>query len=652
MQLAEAFRKAIESVGLEKVNCKCFWNIVKDVHIITPTHSFLWTTLVQQEFIMNFLKLRDFNEEINSYISKICFNTGFDLDSVKSLLFALHEGILCSYYGIHPKKDSLLVLWDIYLNNKTRWYERIEEFKDGIIIARKDRYFGVLSVRKEILPFIYRGATKFSHGLACFNDGINFGFINIIGNLEIDVDDIAQENGLTAVGAFSHGIAKLYGRNEKVGYINLSGRYSKCEFEDYYKETIYNDLYEIRKNGLIGLMNNNCEIIVDPQFVAISDYDPENKFFLAKNETNEWFIIKENGKIIKTTFENPSIIAPDTIQDIRMYGNKVKLDLYKSSLGRLVSNVDCIIGNGSFPVLIHSKEGIYNFITIHGRKLNPIGYEMAFPFVSDYTWIKVGTEWRRINKDGDVIAVMKDGDILTKEICGKVLRRNRTTSLIEVYNCVENNIERIIASSAYIILSEIWGSKSSFNTYQFKTDNFFYIWTNGTLMESKTPISRHKLCEASSGMIGKIFFTRIDDISIELLYDGQKVGPIKKKNSTDDFNLIFQLYNGDFIFSFKTKEGFYLYNFNKKKYSEIFTSIDYYSVRRRTVKSIIVNNINARTLLIDSDFKIIAEWDKIERTSSLDYFRIMDNNKYGLIAYNGKIVIKPEFESLNYYPFT
>ncbi len=129
IQLAEAFRKAIESVGLEKVNCKCFWNTVKDLHIVTSAHSFLWATLVQQGFIMNFLKLRDFNEEINSYISKICFSSGFDLESVKSLLFALHEGILCSYYGIKPNKDSLQVLWDIYINNKTRWYERIEEFK-------------------------------------------------------------------------------------------------------------------------------------------------------------------------------------------------------------------------------------------------------------------------------------------------------------------------------------------------------------------------------------------------------------------------------------------------------------------------------------------------------------------------------------------
>lgn len=289
MQLAEAFRKAIESVGLEKVNCKCFWNIVKDVHIVTPAHSFLWTTLVQQEFIMNFLKLRDFNEEINSYISKICFNTGFDLDSVKSLLFALHEGILCSYYGIHPKKDSLLVLWDIYLNNKTRWYDRIEELKDGLIIAQKNNKYGVLSVRKEILPFKYQGATLFSNGLACFNDGTNFGFINIMGNIEIDLEYLTSKVNLSAVGHFSDGIAKIFGSNNKVGFMSISGKHTDVIFDDYksmsanyYFRKKSSNLYIISKDKQMGLMNNNCEIIVDPQFVAISDYDPENKFFLAK----------------------------------------------------------------------------------------------------------------------------------------------------------------------------------------------------------------------------------------------------------------------------------------------------------------------------------------------------------------------------------
>ena len=651
IQLAEAFRKAIESVGLEKVNCKCFWNIVKDLHIVTSAHSFLWTTLVQQEFVMNFLKLRDFNEEINSYISKISFNTGFDLECVKSLLFALYEGVLCSYYGAKPNKDSLRILWDIYINNKTRWYERIEECKDGIIIARKDRYFGVLSVRKEIFPFIYRVATKFSHGLACFNDGTNFGFINMMGNLEIDLEYLESEANLRAVGPFSYGIAKIFGRNNKVGFISLSGKHTDAIFDDYnsmsadsYFGKKSTNLYIISKDKKIGLINNNCEIIVDPQFEKISDCDSENKFFLAKNETNEWFIIKENGKIIKSQLKNPAIIASDIIQDIIIYGNRVKIDLYNSSLKRIISDVDSVIGNGSSPILIHSKEGIFNFITTHGRKLNSIGYEMAFPFVSDYTWIKVGSEWSRINRDGNVVAIMNDGEIITKEINGKVLRRNKNTSLIEIYNCQENAIERSIPNSSYAVLSEIHGRISALNAYQFQINGKFYVWSEGYLIESMNPILRCKLSKR------KIFISNIDNISLELICDGKSIGILNKRNSDDTLFSVYSMDNGDEIAYYKTKDGtWYLYNINTKKYSRLLSSIEMDSVKDRSAKAIVAKNINGNYILMDSNFEIVTEYEGIKITSNKKYFKILKHSKYGLITFSGKTVIEAIYDTLDYY---
>lgn len=652
MQLAEAFRKAIESVGLEKVNCKCFWNIVKDLHIVTSAHSFLWTNLVQQEFIMNFLKLRDFNEEINSYISKICFNTGFDLDSVKSLLFALHEGILCSYYGIKPNKDSLQILWNIYTNNKTRWYERIEEFRDGIIIACKDRYFGVLSVRKEILPFRYRGATRFSNGLACFNDGTNFGFINMMGNLEIDLEYLGSEINLRAVGHFSHGIAKIYGWNNNVGFISLSGKHTDTIFDDYksmsadyYFDKKSTNLYIISKDNKIGLMNNNCEIIVAPQFIAISDYDPVNKSFLAKNEDQEWFLIKEDGQILKSQLNNPSIVAPGIIQDIKIRRKEVKFDLYNISLQKIVNfSINNVVISEESPILIRSNEGIYYFITACGIVFNPNGYEMAFPFVSDFTWVKVGVEWRRLNRYGNVVAFMNDGEIITKEINGKVLRRNKNTSLIEIYNCHENATEGSIPNSSYTVLSEIHGRISALNTYQFQINDNFYVWSEGSLIESMNPILR---CIYSKR---KIFISNIDNISFKLICDGKSLGILNKRNSDDIFISIYSMDNGDEIAYYKTKAGtWYLYNLNTKKYSQLLSSIEINSVKDRTAKAIVAKNINGNYILMDSNFEIVAEYEKIMTTPSKEYFRILKNSKYGLITFSGKTVIEAIYDTLNYY---
>ena len=73
----------------------------------------------------------------------------------------------------------------------------------------------------------------FSHGLACFNDGSNFGFINMMGNLEIDLEYLGSEINLSAVSHFSHGIARIYGRNNKVGFMSLSGKHTDVIFDDY-----------------------------------------------------------------------------------------------------------------------------------------------------------------------------------------------------------------------------------------------------------------------------------------------------------------------------------------------------------------------------------------------------------------------------------
>lgn len=645
MKLAEAFRGAIESVGLEKVNHKCFWNIVKDLHNVSAAQSFLWNTLVRQEYIDKFLELCDSEEEVNQYINKTCYNTGFDLDNVKSLLSALHEGILCSYYGIYPKKNSLKTIKIIYKNNKTLWYERVKEFQEGYIIACKDNKYGVLSVRKEIMPFKYRGATMFSNGLACFNDGSSFGFINIMGNLEIDLDHFCYEGLVRSVGPFSHGIAKIFGRNNKIGYMNPSGNYTDCIYDNSYDETRFDKLKLISINGLKGLINEDCKVIVQPQFTYISDNKYGNKFLLAQSANQDWFIVKESGDLQKIPLTHPTIICQGIIQEIRLYGSNVKFEFYNSSLNKVTNlHIDGVESNGDGPILLHSREGLYFFMTVRGIVFNPNGYEMAFPFVSDFTWVKVGIEWRRLNRDGDVVALMADGEILTKEIHSKVLRRNKNTSLVEIYNCDQNTTERSIPNSSYAVLSEIHGRISALNSYQSQINGKFCLWSDGNLIESMNPILRCKLSKRNT------YVTKITDLSFELFYNGMSLGVFFKKNVDDTFFAMYSMGNGDDIVYYKTKAGaWYLYNINTKTYSPSFTAIEFYSVKDRVAKSIIARVSGGQYVLLDSNFKIIAEYDEIKITSSRNYFRIMKNTKYGLITYSGKTVIEPVYDSLNYY---
>lgn len=271
---------------------------------------------------------------------------------------------------------------------------------------------------------------------------------------------------------------------------------------------------------------------------------------------------------------------------------------------------------------------------------------MAFPYISDYTWIKVGSEWRRIDKDGDVVAIMNDGEIITKEINGKVLRRNKNTSLIEIYNCHENATERSIPNSSYVVLSEIHGRISALNAYQFQINGKFYVWSEGYLIESMSSIFRCKFSKR------KIFISNIDHISSELICDGKSIGILYKINSDDTIFSMYSMDNGDEIAYCKTKEGtWYLYNFNIKKYSCILSYIEIGSVRDRKAKAIVAKNINGNYILMDANFEVVAEYEVIKITSSKEYFKILKNSKYGLISFSGKTVIEALYDSLNYYTY-
>lgn len=651
MELAHSFRKAIEAVGLENINEKRFWNIVQDFHPLVNTYSFLWSIMVQHGVINDFLKLADSDENINAFITKTSYHTGFELEKLRFILLALREGVLCSFYGIQPLKNTLIELCSIYKENKLRWLNRIEELKDGIIIARKNKLYGVLSTSKEILPFKYRGATNFSCGLACFNDGTNIGFINIRGNFEIDLNSLGEECRISSVGPFSNGIAKIYGINGKIGYFSITEEITECIYDEIYDDAVSTDshrtIHRISKDKLIGLMDNKCNIIAEPQYTSIIRIDTNNNFFLAKNDKQEWLVLR-SGETISSHLTNPSLNHPGIIQDIRIYGNQVKYEFYSYNLKKLTSNnIDNVISSSRMPVLIHAKCGIYYFIGEEGVVFDKTGYEKAFPFVSNFTWVKVGNRWRRINKNGDVIYEMSDGDILTKEICCRVLRRNSLSSLIEVFNCEKETVECAIPNSNTTVVEESIGRISALNIYNFTVNEKHFIWSDGILLGNNKSIIRCRLSKR------KIFICPIDAITYKLFCNGRDYGVFMKQNSEDRFLTMLPLKNGNEIIYYKTSDGrMYLFNVSKNLYSDYFTSIEMYSVMNRLAKAIIAKNSGKKSILLDSDFNVLSEWDKIEITSSLDYFKIRNCfDEYGLISHTGKIVIKPEYESLNYSTF-
>lgn len=630
MNLSQAFRKAIESAGLENISKKSFWNIVKDLCPVENNSSFLWEIMVERGFIDNFLDLKDSEFEIEQFISRICYNIGLSYDKVMYILHEFRLGVLSAFYGINPRHNSSCSIRQIFSENREQWNIRTKELGDGIIIAKLDGKYGVLSLKGEILPFKYRGATKFSQGLGCYNDGINTGFINIMGNIEIDINQLGLDN-ISSIGPFENGIAKLHGHNHKIGYLSINGNKTECIYDDELNHS-YGSLTIISKDGLKGLMNQECQIIVEPQFSQILSKE-DSCFLLGKDTMQKWSIISYNGEILKTNFENPAIIDVDLIQDIRVFRSSVRYKYFNCKLRDLVDFSVDYATTKKFPFLIHANHGLYYFISSNGI-INDAGYEKAFPFCSDYSWVKVGFLWFRINKEGEVIQNMDGIDVLSSEINGLILRRNLQTSLMEVYDSEHNTIIKEIPDSQNTLLKE--------NRFTIGSTN--YVWTYGRLISSEKPIM-----QKSRRSTYTLLICNENDAYYELIIKGKNYGLFHKINRDDTFQYIITMANGIEVICYKTNDGLeYMYNIILKTFSSNFKNV-FFLQHLTEPKAIIVEIEDDCWALLDSSFNIVAQWDYIEPTRNLNYFRISSKNKYGLITYDGTILISPKYDSLVYF---
>lgn len=639
MTLDQSFRKAIEIIGLKKIDDICFWNIVRDFHHISNAYSFIWRIMINQGIVDEFLNLTDSDEELHVYITQICYNTGLDLEKVQTLLMALRDGVLSAFYGKYPAKNTKKILFKIYENNKTSWKNRVEELHDGTIIVGKDGIYGIHGVKDEILPIKYRGATEFQHGLGCFNYVNKTGFINILGNLEIDMGPITDQlSCIVSIEPFYEGISELNGINNKVAYLSINGNFTDCVYDKISLSILWDGCRIISKDGLKGVMNNKCEIIVEPQFSVIKKFNKDTYFILGKNEEGEWSIIHKNGVIKKFLFKNPTILNNDIIQDIIIDGDQARYNFYNTEK-RLISDICVVnrIGSKSIPILIQCDNRNYYFMDKCGKVGNLHGYEMAYPFVTDYTWVKIGCDWLKIDKIGKILYVMNDAEVLSKEINGHILRRSKTSSLIEVFNCENYAIEYEIGNSNTTMINEIIN-----DSYDFFIFGKYYLWSGGQLFSADIPF----ILESRDD---KIFSCSYDDGTIRIIINGTDFGKIKKLNVTDEFWGLFQLNNHDEIIVFLTEKNLsYMYNKTKNIYSDYYQDIECFSKYENHTAVRAIDSDN-KCVLVNSDFKIVAKGDEIEITSNENYYKIVIQKKVGLISYDGSTVIEAKYDSLNYY---
>jgi hypothetical protein len=191
--------------------------------------------------------------------------TGKEVDSG-----AKHFGIVDGY-AVNGFKNGLLVAqslttmkWGL-MDVSGRWlvpakYKSLTEFNDGAAIGESGGNFFILNSKGEESPIkIVRVKVikNFSEGLAPFCTRKGCGFINTMGN------QVIPDNFQT-VGYFAGGLA--WARNS---------------------------------NGRIGFIDTNGNWVIQPQYSAVSDFDPATKVAKVKLPNSiAWIYISDSGEVL------------------------------------------------------------------------------------------------------------------------------------------------------------------------------------------------------------------------------------------------------------------------------------------------------------------------------------------------------------------
>lgn len=647
MELCSAFRLTIEKVGLDNYSTAQFLNMVKDFHPLKQSEIFLWRAFVREKVLDEMLNIESNTKSVQDYCLRLSYKTGFNTAQIEVLLKGFWKGILMSFYGHFPELNQSLSIKDIYRLNRSRWMERQNAVSSGLVLVRQDLRYGWYDCNgNEIIPCKYRGATNFKEGLACVNDEPNyFGFINILGNPEIDLRQHCikeQENPVTCVGPYNSGISVCDAVNKKEGYLNQEGKFTGSEYEqDRVRWDVSENPFVVRKNDLYGLMNHDCELIVEPQFIEIDEFRPGQNYIAAKRSDGEWVIVTRNGIVYKNDYSllNLRRISNGLFVGIFQYGHKVEYCIFNEGFKR-VENLSIInyFESYSLPLLVLDKSGKYFYINHNGICCDKSGYDSAFKFVGEYTWVKKDFSWMRIDRNGVPYFETNDFEVLSEEFDGKVVIRNLKNNTICLYDCKTGESEVIVNSVKGVNIKRQEDYKKTRIIYSIYQNNESYIlFYDGRVFRSKSIIKRITSNRNEFAYIAQ------ESGHFRILFNKQLIEAFTPKISSDRVTNIIVSNSDELHILVKTNEGeVYLFSINEQKYSNNYVGFDGLCAKRG---SLVLKHQNKKVLL-DSDYNEVFSADNIVVTANENYLRFCQNGKWGLIKNNGQIILPPNFESI------
>ena len=230
-----------------------------------------------------------------------------------------------------------------------------------------------------VIPFKYTEASPFENGLARVKNGSKFGFINEKGEPvgKIKYSYAMYFNGdfcrVAVGGKFKDGLFT----DGKWGFIDRQGNeILPVEYDEI--GNFENGFAYIMKKELYGLINEQCNIVLEPSYASVGKFDKNGLCWFAlagKNSAGyKYGLINSDGKIIL----QPEYFTLGYFYDIENNGENIEVEvsssssnLNKYSLGKLfrpLYNEECFINmmleNVREPAEIDSISELYKNVKV------------------------------------------------------------------------------------------------------------------------------------------------------------------------------------------------------------------------------------------------------------------------------------------------
>ncbi|MBN1499163.1 MAG: WG repeat-containing protein [Spirochaetes bacterium] len=321
--------------------------------------------------------------------------------TMKTSIGVLYEG---NHVSILTDTDDAFEVID-ELNNISGWVN-----KNAVIIQTKyfpvkkgNKYGYITSDGKEVLPFIFNGASQFIESIACVKVGDKWGFCDRNGVIVIKPILDRSEN-------FSNGFCILekngkYGVMNKQGKIVIATKYDYCcPFE--------NGLAIVTIGKYKGCIDKSGKIVIPLKFGRLQNIS--NNCYSYSYDTNECGnvktgIISSSGKILKNPIYSNVNSFRNNYLTIYTLGWKGAYGVLDKNMNYVLepkySYLDTFVSKEKLIKAKINKTDLFGYIDLSGKYIISPMYEDCSEFskTDDLAAVKVNEKWNYINSKNKIL---------------------------------------------------------------------------------------------------------------------------------------------------------------------------------------------------------------------------------------------------------